>query len=131
MHFEPMKKVKKNKNVGLDDTTIDAEIAQIFREMEEMEYRDVLYEQEMAVAKSAYWDLIIRLERSVFTEEERKELEAHAEQVRTKIEEMDAKLKNMQARGAKNRARLEKICSVRDAAKERKRTKVKSKIKKL
>ena len=126
-----MKKVKKNQNVGLDDTAIDVEIAQIFREMEEMEYRDVLYEQEMAVAKSAYWDLVIRLERSVFTEEERKELEAHAEQVRTKIEEMDAKLKNMQARGAKNRARLEKICSVRDAAKERKRTKVKSKIKKL
>ena len=124
-----MKKVKKNKNVGLDDTTIDAEIAQIFREMEEMEYRDVLYEQEMAVAKSAYWDLVIRLERSVFTEEERKELEAHAEQVRTKIEEMDAKLKNMQARGAKNRARLEKICSVRDAAKERKQTKKESKIK--
>ena len=124
-----MKKVKKNKNVGLDDTTIDAEIAQIFREMEEMEYRDVLYEQEMAAAKSAYWDLIIRLERSVFTEEERKELEAHAEQVHTKIEEMDAKLKNMRERGAKNRARLEKICSVRDAAKERKRTKIKSKIK--
>ena len=124
-----MKKAKKNKNVGLDDTAIDAEIAQIFREMEEMEYRDVLYEQEMAVAKSAYWDLIIRLERSVFTEEERKELEAHAEQVRIKIEEMDAKLKNMQERGAKNRARLEKICSVRDAAKERKRTKIKSKIK--
>ena len=121
-----MKKVKKNKNVDLDDTTIDAEIAQIFREMEEMEYRDVLYEQEMAVAKSAYWDLVIRLERSVFTEEERKELEAHAEQVRTKIEEMDAKLKSMQERGAKNRARLEKICSVRDAAKERKQ---KSKVK--
>ena len=126
MHFGPMKKVKKNKNVGLDDTTIDAEIAQIFREMEEMEYRDVLYEQEIAAAKSAYWDLIIRLERSVFTEEERKELEAHAEQVRTKIEEMDAKLKSMQERGAKNRARLEKICSVRDAAKERKQ---KSKVK--
>ena len=124
-----MKKVKRNKNVGLDDTAIDVEIAQIFREMEEMEYRDVLYEQEMAVAKSAYWDLIIRLERSVFTEEERKELEAHAEQVRIKIEEMDAKLKNMQERGAKNRARLEKICSVRDAAKERKQTKKESKIK--
>ena len=117
------------KKEKIKDEEISKEIAQIFREMEEMEYRDVLYEQEMAVAKSAYWDLVIRLERSVFTEEERKELEAHAEQVRTKIEEMDAKLKSMQERGAKNRARLEKICSVRDAAKERKRTKIKSKIK--
>lgn len=114
-----MKKRSKRKTEDVGD--VDAEIKQISDEMAQMEYRSEIDDSVIQKAKSESMNLLLALERTVCSEEERAELEAKITIMWGEIEAVDKKLQEHQNRIAHNRVRLEKIKSVHEGRKARQR----------
>ena len=98
------KKARKRVNPSIYE-----ELKQLFTQQETFEYHIFIDEQEFMRAKGQYLELLMRVERSVFPEEERKEIEDRMAKTWKKIQTMETKLNTERERIVVWRERLERV----------------------
>ena len=112
----------KKKSPKPADPSIDEELKQLFAQQEAFEYHGLLDEQEIAAAKSKYLELLIRIDRSIFSEEERKEIEQKLADTWEEIERVDLKARHARDKVASLRERLERVQKAHQARRRSKRS---------
>ena len=106
---------------SLDDDAVVAELDALFSELDQLEYRSFLYDQELTREKANYLELALRAERTVLGEQERKEVEAEIADVHGTIETLERKLADLRDRLPGQRKRLEKVRVVHEAQRAKKK----------
>ena len=97
---------KKNRNLLRKDESIEKEIEDMSREMDDLEYELLLRDQDLAHAKSRYWELSIRIERTIMAESERASVEKEMGDLEEHISKMDSTLNDHRQHLSTNRVRL-------------------------
>ena len=112
------KAIKRKKKLRAPtDPTIGADIETMSQEMDQLEYQLFLYDQTMGGAKAKYFELALRIERTVMTEEDRKEVEGEMETLHGHIAEMEDVLTKHRKKLHRNRTRLERVRTAYEALK--------------
>ena len=91
------------------DPSVAQELREIFAQQEAFEYRILVDEQELIAAKSQYLELSMRVERSIFSEDERKEIDKRLSDTWKKIEARDERIRLEQRQIHALRLRLEHV----------------------